>query len=876
MLLLKNALKMFNLRALSFAKPIIITSIAVISLSIFAAYSLISLLSFQYIPPGRMSILSFIELQDLAKGLISFNTFKLHVTLAYLFKLLGIEDFYSLKLAVCILFSIIPLATAYITYTISKSKLLTVVSAFISSFSSIFYIPAISGDYTIVSSLALVLSTLGLALKYFYEERWRYLLASVLLLALTGFTDGTAPLIITLIITSWAMYSLFTFKKKPLLLLLTIIGVIVTLITISANIQGLEINLRDTIWSYRIYNEAIILILLSLAALSGAITLFYRDRDKLMPLLTWITIGLVSSIFKLTMILFTIPILICLGIMPLIYIKRFMKITREKINQSEDNIIIEIQPAKFIAIILTIIIVLSPMFIGLATAKKALQQDLLGREELEIVGSIGKIWSGLIESDNVVAAPSRIAPWIRALTGVKTMLALTDEGIMQVDSITSTIFRMRNAYIMVDEWMPISSRRSPFIYSYDGRIYAKILHIDDGTNRMRVIDGGKEWLEDMYGMKMVSYSLKEKDGVIVLLLNLWKKGFNVTKSIELAKDKATLQISYTIIPNKGVKLVDMQLPVYIEGKHKIIHEVIGSAIKLKMPHVDLLIEYSKGAIPKLILSSQHDYVIATFNEVNNMIKASVKISVLNPKSSGQNPYYTSFFDIVKNNNVSHILIHTPQIGLEFLEDSIERQKQIIEVIDAFNRVLLNHQGIDYIEAPSNAEVLSEDLTRRVTNYKTAGLLIIKTIMPNYNSLELSYEIIPWKSNTSLKSMNITLWLNWDRVIFQHLIKNNTVKLQLDTGLVTINVKKGRLIHAEVDNHPLYKQPYILFNFSLNPISDKVTIEISTERKIEFKQVFTTRPIMKDSDRLLIYTYEGIFKRIYSDERFTLYKILKVY
>ncbi|MEM2430330.1 MAG: hypothetical protein QW779_07375, partial [Nitrososphaerales archaeon] len=254
-------MKMFDLRLLNLAKSIIIP-ITTIGLSIFAAYSLFSLLSIQYIPPGRMSILSFIAIQDLARGLISSETLKLHVILAYLFKLLSLEDFYSLKLAVCILFAIIPLSIAYITYIIIRNVLITVVSALASSYFSLLYIPAISGDYTIISSLALTLLTLGMALKYFYEERLRYFLASIIALALTGFTDGTAPLMITLILTSWTIYSWFISKRRTLLLPLTFIGVIIAFLTISANIQGLDINLRDAIWGYRIQNELIILALL--------------------------------------------------------------------------------------------------------------------------------------------------------------------------------------------------------------------------------------------------------------------------------------------------------------------------------------------------------------------------------------------------------------------------------------------------------------------------------------------------------------------------------------------------------------------------------------------------------------------------------------
>jgi hypothetical protein len=152
----------------------------------------------------------------------------------------------------------------------------------------------------------------------------------------------------------------------------------------------------------------------------------------------------------------------------------------------------------------------------------------------------------------------------------------------------------------------------------------------------------------------------------------------------------------------------------------------------------------------------------------------------------------------------------------------------------------------------------------------------KEVHVNGSSINLTYSLKPAKNRTELLTFTLTLWIDFDRIIFSSKLdqKLGRVELAMDSGTMLLEVLRGRLIGIDVSPDPEYRQNRIQLQFALSPTRDEIGIAVKLDARPAVEYEPTTRPVMNGEDVLAVSVYRGLFKTVYSDETFTLYQILK--
>jgi hypothetical protein len=313
-----------------------------------------------------------------------------------------------------------------------------------------------------------------------------------------------------------------------------------------------------------------------------------------------------------------------------------------------------------------------------------------------------------------------------------------------------------------------------------------------------------------------------------------------------------------------------------------VEEVSINILRLIMKNISLDIEYLNIPFsPIYVKSPVQDYVVGQYIAEGTEIKAGVRITILNARDSQKESAKYSIFETIARHNIKYLLIPTPPPGLNFLEDSLE-EINIVPVIwikDSFTRVLLVHEGIKYWESPAFSTVVNEDHSNqrlRLVKYRTAGLLIDKEVKVNNSTLDLTYSISPAKNKTELLTFTLSFWIDFDRLIRSVKIDEELgrVELEMDVRQILIEVLKGKVIGIDVGEDPEFKQMRVQMQFSLSPNGDSVKVSARFDARLNIEYKLATRPEMNGEDVLIIGVHSGLFKMIYSNEKFTLYQILK--
>jgi hypothetical protein len=191
-------------------------------------------------------------------------------------------------------------------------------------------------------------------------------------------------------------------------------------------------------------------------------------------------------------------------------------------------------------------------------------------------------------------------------------------------------------------------------------------------------------------------------------------------------------------------------------------------------------------------------------------------------------------------------------------------------------VVLNHEGVNYVEAPAYAKVLSESIDGqdRAVKYQTAGLIIIKEVNVTYDAVSIKYEVEPFKPRTQLISMTLSLWVPWTRTVLSQEGSHNKLRLATDAGNYTVRVVRGNATFIGLGPDPEFKQPRVQVQVPLKPTGDTVELKVEAEEAIQVDYSACSRPMMDGSDALRIMSlHKGIFNPIYQDKTFALYKIV---
>lgn len=179
----------------------------------------------------------------------------------------------------------------------------------------------------------------------------------------------------------------------------------------------------------------------------------------------------------------------------------------------------------------------------------------------------------------------------------------------------------------------------------------------------------------------------------------------------------------------------------------------------------------------------------------------------------------------------------------------------LDVNDAYNRVLLTSGTVNYVEAPAYSQVLSQNITDSCdasVTYKTAGLIISKSFARSGNSLSLSYQVTPWKANTTVKSMNLTFWVPTNVAVVGNRTNSNSLTLDLSSGSIGLRAM-GHPVKILVGPDPVYGQYRAIFIFPLSSHGDTAGVLLTFGGGLSCKQSLTSRPLMEGADDLILST-----------------------
>jgi hypothetical protein len=842
------------------------------------AYNTYGALTLTAIPPGRMSVLTYIGLKDLERGTLTAEALKASALLAYALSSFGLRDFTAMKGAALLTLAALPFAGGLFGYVAARSKLVGGATALLLSLIPFTYLSAIGGDYTFVSAVVLVQSSLLFSLLLVSGRRaWLspvWLILSVVPAALVGLDMVSASWLLFVTALIWAAYSLFAkgWVRSMLVAVPGIISVAASLFVAPPDpTEALRlISPITTLPQYQL-----LLGILGVAGVAGSVSLFYRMRRDAIPALSVAVAGMaLFPYFGVEAFLLVFPGVVVLAMVPLPEVREMISAVKEPGAPGEGLTVLEVHFEKAVAFAFAIMMLSSPLVTGFGPGSAVQGTNYLGNEELSTINQVKTLNPSLF-GPGLVAAPSSIAPWLRAELGVNTLLALSPNDSSLADAITSTTFRLRNSYMMVDEWTPLSAVRSPFIYAFDGSIYGAILHLDDGTNRVNLTSpqGGRS--EDTGGMYMLGHAFFQNSSAMTLSMRLTKVGFNVTKQISLATSGPALEISYYIVPSFGSP-TSMTLPVYIEGAQKITSSTSGDTIRVSMASANLTLAFPGGSAPVLVHGATQDYVQSTFTAKGGVIMAGVSMDLQKAKSSGEGPFYGSLLDTARRDGITSLLTFAPEPGLNFLAVA-SAVGLTLDTKDAFNRFsYMAANGTRFIESATYAQVLSQSVSNSTCaatiSYATRGLDIQKRVNGSGDTVSMTYSVQPRLTGAALHEFNLTIWIPFGRTLLDYGTGTDSLVLRLDSGPVTITPTAGHFASVQVGPDPVYGQFRAIVTFILPSESATVGAAIAFGKQVSCQEILSTRPVQVGTDELQLFTLSGAFLQVFSNNYFTIYQV----
>ena len=838
------------------------------------AYNMYGSLTLTLIPPGRMSVLSFIGLKDLQRGAVTGEALKAPAMLAYLLASLGLGEFTATKGAALLWLAALPFAGGLLGYAATKSKLVGGAAALLLSLIPLGYLPASGGDNTYVSALVLVqyYALFGLLLLGRSRLAPAWFALAVLSAVLIGLDVRSASLAAFAMGLAWASYSVY-FRRLARSIVVALPGMVALGTSVLSAPDPTE-ALRTASSITTLSQVQVLLVILGVAGLGGAAALAYRRRAGAVPVLSYVAAGLVLvPFFGAEALLLVFPGVVVRAMVPLWEAKGLLRSVAEPGEGGRGQVVVEVHFEKLVAFAFAVIMLSSPFVTGFGPGAAVQGANYLGSEELQTISQVRTLDPSIF-GQGLVAAPASIAPWLRAELGVNTILALTPNSSSVADAVTSTSFRLKNPYVMADEWTPFSSARTPFVYAFDGSIYGAVLHFDDGENRVNLTSATGTRTEDMSSMYMLRHSFSRTSSGMKLTMDLTKAGFNVTKSISMATGSPGLNVTYDIVPNFGTP-TSVALPVYIEGTQTIATNGSGDTIRLSTPSVAMTLTFPGGSAPKLVHGTYQDYVQSTFLASGGRISASVLIQVQSAKSSGAAPFYSSFVDAARTYGISSLLTFAPQPGLDYLGTSAAPGMSL-DIKDAFDRVLYFVNGSSRIESAVDSRVVSQSVSNSSCaariDYATAGLNIEKRVASGNDSVSMVYSISSRSGGATLREANMTFWIPFGRALLGYGSNSTSLQLRLDSGNVTITPTSGRVTSVTVGPDPTYGQLRAVMTFALGGSTGSAGATMDFGRQVSCQEVLSSRPIIHGTDELQLFTKIGALTQVFSNEFFTVYQL----
>jgi len=679
-----------------------------------------------------------------------------------------------------------------------------------------------------------------------------------------------------MVLPAIVVLSFFTLQRKEdaalrKLLILSFLSFAIPLLALSALGSPLQVQdsaswVNPTLWT----KDLLFTLPMAISTAVGIYTLFKNiESASFSVLLISALVPLASALipFFSSLHVLSAPILAMIAASPLLWLRESFSVRETKENEENPVVEIMIDLPRFAAILLVALLTVSTVNVGYNISVLTYTKYSVSRYfTYEEVASAVEWIDENIPEESVLSSRQEAAAWLEALSG-KTFIGSKgqDEALIS-DTIETTSFRILTPSLLVDEWEPFSVSKAPRISYYDGEEYRPIAYIDDSFVRVKLIKHEKHWVESIYRSVYGGHQwLSDSPPEIVLVQNFETPGLLFEKTIEVSTSEPHVRVKYRVDPKPDVELVGLEIPVRIEPWKKVsILATTDNETTLIVDGIETKMSFSGN-----IVSLRHDeydeghaMVIAEFNPEGGTIDVDVTLSINSDKRSQMPLWVFHTPDLIKSHGIQYIVAESGTTG--FLDRSFADPIESLIVKDSFNRILSESEDGSWVEAPSNAKVLfdesSLDGVRRI-GYETGGLYINKTLSKLDRAISILYAIAPIENRSSLVSMNLTIWIDWDILLLNHTIQENEVKLKLSSGEFEVGFL-GDLTHIEVGPDPTWGQNRIQAVLRLKRGGDEIGMTISSLKPLSFEYEATTRPIMEADDQLTIGVDLNIFTVVF--------------
>ncbi len=733
------------------------------------------------------------------------------------------------------------------------------------------------GDYMSLTTMALATVLLiGLTLLLREMNVRIGVVLAVLGSSALPFGDPTLlPSVTVVLVVALVVYYVL---KRQLLIYSVLVGSVFAGMALLS--RTLNSSFADGLWRpnplEQFASNIIIAFVLVVSAAVGGFNLYRKGyRKELVLALVWVLASLSLSMFHGRSLVLLAPLILVFIPSSLIYWRETVKV-RKVVKEKEPYYEVEVDLGLALrgataAIMVVLLVLAMPSAI------------ILGDHESQPPVRIGDVEDAsqflrTVSAGQLIVAHPSIANWLSATSHLMVLPTVNSASFEIADLLTTTSFRIITPYLKVDDWQPFSAAKAPLIYVYDGKTYRPLLYIDDSYSRV-ILKGpkGEEFTESPYRARYLGHKWTESERDISLEIRFQSAGLFINKTVTVSKTDPVVKIVYSAkVFKKDVRVVSFMLNVYSVPMATLPRlDLEGNRVYMNIDGHRFTIDYS-GNLVKLSQNKTKDqrYSSGIFQPSSEVsIGGSVTISSSVAISSGHEPWYAAFNDLVKKLGVKYVVV--PKEHQVFLEEALPTQVTSLQIKDSFVRYIINSEGKNYQEAPAYALVLNETTKPNSMEiwYKTAGLYIRKTVKISDQSIDVTYQVSPHKPRTYLILSTLSVWIDWGRTVVSYSMErsNSMLKLVLDSAVFTLQLK-GNVSNVSVEPHPEYGQMRVLVTYSLSPNNDSIGLSIESDKRLIARYIPTTRPEMSDSDSLIILTEAGVFKPVKDLKLYTIFEI----
>jgi len=821
--------------------------------------------------------------------------------LSYLTTFIVGDSLLAMKLVATVIFSLIPISMYLFAYQVSGSYLVSVSTAVISDFWPSNYEMIWWGGYPNLLALVVMPPMLAATLKARSNKTWTYVALSLgitLILShhLTALVCA-GVLWITTILDGIANRRVDDSLLRVSAAYTFCAALYWTAIVPSYAIAGVTFQPIEPLMSALlfVFKDTLVLLLALTVSAIGAFALLRKGKrlDFLMAV-SWVVapvillvafgvLGVKTDVTRLA-IFFVFPMSVLIGMA--------LGMAREAVDWrslkggGDPEVEVTITVEKAVAVLLSAILLGSVVSLGVAANGSSFDYYVFARRdygEQDLLSALDWIDANT-PSNAVIASEHSIGRWIEGYSSRRALYVLSSsqallrneyDRAVGADTVLNSNYRMANEYIKVDECEPISSSLAPSISVFSGLEYRSVVYIDDSFMRVNLTRDAKSRVEAPFGAWLYRSTWLERSSTAAALgVEFMTYSLRINKTLELASGDRTAYVTYRIVPKEGVTLNSVSLSVWLSW---------GAVLKdyhISERGVNIVTEYSELDVffeqePAHLEFSQDPTfgqfrLLATFDV--NETDYSLTVGFRAPKSTGswvKGVETMSAKEAISKFNITNLILSRDSPLVSALAATHERPSgEIVYVDDAFVRVHFTKGGDDWVEAPCNGVVLDEkDIDQdgyraSHTTFETVALLINRTLTVRDNVVELQY-IVTAKPGSEVHSIELPLWIAWERWVTDAVVSGQQVLLVSDAGSVQITASGSNVVSSYGLDQEFGVPRVLILGEALNgSVSICVNIEsVNDGTSLNAEIERTARPQMQGADKIRIATRSPSLYRV---------------